>query len=731
MKGRFNSLPWFLKEYIHSNRWEGFREVQERAFDVLFGSDSHLLISSGTSSGKTEAALFPVVSSIYSNPPRSIGAVYVGPLKALIDDQFQRLEPMLKDSYIEVTGWHGDIGPESKRRLLDVPSGILQITPESLQNIVATRPEDLERLFGDLRFVVIDEVHAFMGEDRGSQLLCCLERLETLAGCEPRRIGLSATISDTGSTAEWLSAGTGRRTAVVSDPRIGERDLEIMFYRFPADGPETRQERVVAANMYYRRLYGEIRGKSCIVFTNSRVIAERTGRSLSKLAKALGDEDSVFVHHGSISKDLRKAAEDSLKDRNRKTATVSTVTLELGIDVGSLDAVVQIDTPYTCSSLVQRMGRSGRRGGKQTMRMFCREDLTEWWASIEGVSMDLVKGVAMATLVLRDGWTEPVRIRKLPYGLLFHQTMEHIRCGIGTRFSDLTSRVLTLYPFRAISKEDYATLVRGMISSGILMRMEDGTILLTDAGEKISSDRSFCSVFTVKKEIEVKNEGKQVGSIQEMPEIGELIQLAGRIWSVVKTDPKAMSIDVEETEGSANTLWKSGVPDTDNKVMERMRDVLASDEDYDFLDGSAREELARCRKAAREAGMLEGVVDMDGWYRIYPWVGTTAFDTLCRVLRNVCDKVLERPPFFVDVLTELDWGELEETVERYSDPKFAYDLVGDDRLVFGKYDRYVPEELLLKAFSEDRLDFSYLDSIRGLQGRGSPAPCTSAREALC
>ncbi|MBR4697463.1 MAG: hypothetical protein IKP18_03405, partial [Candidatus Methanomethylophilaceae archaeon] len=249
----------------------------------------------------------------------------------------------------------------------------------------------------------------------------------------------------------------------------------------------------------------------------------------------------------------------------------------------------------------------------------------------------------------------------------------------------------------------------------LLMKMEDGTLLLTDNGERVSSDRSFCSVFTVKKEIEVKSEGKQVGSIQEMPDIGERIQLAGRIWTVVKTDPKAMSIDVEETEGSANTLWKSGVPGTHNKVMERMREVLESEEDYSFLDASAHDELRRCRQAARECGMLEGVVEINGWFRIFPWVGTTAFDTLCRVLRQICDKVLERPPYYVDVLTELDWGELQETIERYSSQRFAYDLIGDDRLVFGKYDRYVPEELLVKAFGEDRLDFSYLDPIREIQ----------------
>ena len=333
----------------------------------------------------------------------------------------------------------------------------------------------------------------------------------------------------------------------------------------------------------------------------------------------------------------------------------------------------------------------------------------------------------MSTLVLCDGWTEPAKIPELPYGLLFHQTMEGIRCGAGTRFSALVSDVLSLYPFRRIPKEDYAEMVKGMISGGLLMKMEDGTLLLTDASEKLASDRSFCSVFTVKKEIEVRSEGKQVGSIQEMPEVGELIQLAGRIWTVVGRDPKSLVVDVEETEGSANTLWKSGVPGTDNMVMRRMREVLESEEDYSFLEESARHELRRCRQAARESGMLDGVVEINGWLRIFPWVGTSAFDTLCRVLRLVCDKVLERPPYYVDVLTELDWGELQETIERYSDPRFAYDLVGDDRLAFGKYDRYVPESLLVKAFGTDRLDFSYLDSIRDLRGRSSPIRTCSRR----
>jgi ATP-dependent Lhr-like helicase len=721
---RFDSLPWFLKEYVHRSGWTGFREVQERSFDVLFGKDCHLLISSGTSSGKTEAAMFPVVSSLYSNPPRSIGALYIGPLKALIDDQFQRLEPMLRDSYIEVTGWHGDIGAGEKNRLLETPSGILQTTPESLQNIVATRPDDMDRLFGDLRFVIIDEVHAFMGSDRGLQLLCCLERLETLAECDPRRIGLSATIADASAAAEWLSANTGRRTEAVVDAGASERDLEILYYKFPdlAD----HDGRVFSANAYYRRLYEEVRGKNCIVFANSRLVAEKTARSLAKMAEAKGDRTEVRVHHGSISKELRRAAEERLKEGSGRAVTVATVTLELGIDVGSLDLVAQIDTPYTCSGMVQRMGRSGRRGGTQAMRLFCREDKSLWWSDLDGVSMDLVKAVAMATLVLEDGWTETERVPAFPFGLLFHQTLEYLRHGTGARFSILVSDVLSLYPFRRITKEEYAALVKHMIAEDVLMRMEDGTLLMTEKGERIAFDRDFCSVFTVRKEVEVRCKDGPVGSIQEVPETDDLIQLAGRIWRVISVDPKTPSVEVEEADGTTNTVWKSGIPETDGKVMERMLEVLSCDKRYPFLDGPAQERLDESRTAARAGGLLDGHVETEWGVKIYPWLGTRGFETMARALRLVCGRVAVYPPYRIDAYTDMGWDDLIGTLSAFSDEDFAEDLMRAGKPRHGKYDGHVPDRLLAKSFAADCLDLNYFEKL----GRRSDAGKKERRRFL-
>ena len=167
----FSDLPMFLREYIHENRWDSFRDVQIRTFAAFRENDDHIIISSATSSGKTEAALFPVIASLYEHPADGIGALYIGPLKALIDDQFERMVPMLEKSNIRVTGWHGDISAGSKKRLLRDPEGILQITPESLQNIIVSHRDSLKGLFGGLRFVIIDEIHSFIPSPRGAQIL--------------------------------------------------------------------------------------------------------------------------------------------------------------------------------------------------------------------------------------------------------------------------------------------------------------------------------------------------------------------------------------------------------------------------------------------------------------------------------------------------------------------------------------------------------------------------------
>ena len=210
----FDRYAPFVQDFIYRNNWESLRAIQAAAGDVIFNTDDNLLLTASTASGKTEAAFFPILTLFSEDMPRSVGAIYIGPLKALINDQFSRLNDLCEDAGIPVWHWHGDVAQSHKARMMKNPSGILQITPESLEAMLIRRHSALVKLFGDLRFIVIDELHSLMRGDRGGQTLCIIERLCRQAGVNPRRIGLSATIGDPQAAGEFLSYGTGRRTAV-------------------------------------------------------------------------------------------------------------------------------------------------------------------------------------------------------------------------------------------------------------------------------------------------------------------------------------------------------------------------------------------------------------------------------------------------------------------------------------------------------------------------------------
>ena len=699
-------MPGFVLDHLHRSGWTAFRDVQERAFDVLFGTDRHLLIASGTSSGKTEAALIPVVSSLFSDPVDSIGAMYVGPTKALIDDQFARMERMLRESRIPVNGWHGDVDANRKERLLAEPEGILQITPESLEGILDNHSEDVPRMFGSLRFVIVDEVHSFMASDRGLQLMCEIGRIRRACGCAPRMIGLSATLSDTAAAAEWLTSGAeGEAEVVASDDRRSCR-VGIKHFRFPPEDPEGSRRREVSR--YYSELFRLTDPYACIVFTNSRAGAERTARSLARVSEAKGSRNPVRVHHGSLSGSMRRTAEDDLRSGFPATV-VATVTLELGVDIGGLDRVVQIGAPYSCSSLVQRMGRSGRRNGRQEMVMFCNDDDGEWRPGIEGVSLELARGIAETELYLGEGWTEPVSPDPLPFGLLFHQTLAALKGARRyLRFGDLCDEVLSLSPFSSVTRDDYRILLKHMINKRTLIQTEDLTLLIGPKAEPVAFGRDFSAVFEVRDETEIRAGGSTIGTVQGSPEPGATVALAGRVWRVVRRgDGWAEAV---ETDGEADARWRSDPPDIHTRVMSEVRDVLLSDDDYPYLDSSAREELAASRRAFRASGAGDVFVPTESGFDIYPWLGTVQFDTLRRMLGRVAGVRVSYAysPLVIGVSTRLTATEIRralESIRRDDDPVSLLD--DRESLRLEKYDGFVPDALLADAFCARRIDMGF------------------------
>ena len=240
----FSRYAPFVQDFIYKNNWEALRAIQVAAGDAIFNSDENVLLSASTASGKTEAAFFPILTLFSEDMPRSVGAIYIGPLKALINDQFMRLNDLCAEAEIPVWHWHGDVAQSHKNKLLKNPSGILQITPESLEALLLHKHAYIPKLFGDLRFIVIDEVHSLMRGDRGGQTLCLIERLSRLAGVNPRRIGLSATIGDLESTGKFIASGTGRGVII---PKIESKGVKwrLSMEHFYVRDPQASQDKQV------------------------------------------------------------------------------------------------------------------------------------------------------------------------------------------------------------------------------------------------------------------------------------------------------------------------------------------------------------------------------------------------------------------------------------------------------------------------------------------------------
>ncbi|HBS45545.1 MAG TPA: ATP-dependent helicase, partial [Paenibacillus sp.] len=634
----FYRLAPFIKEFIYKNRWETLREAQVDACRVLFDTPHHLLIASGTASGKTEAAFFPALTELYERPSGSVGILYIAPLKALINDQFTRLNDLLREGNIPVWHWHGDVPQADKTKLVQNPSGVLQITPESLEGLLMNRPNAIPALFYDLRFIVIDEVHAFMGADRGIQVLSQLARISRMAGCHPRRIGLSATLSDYASVTEWLAAGT-QESVEVSSPQGGRKlRLSVEHFSFPDARDEVQAEHLERAKQsYYDFIYDHTHLKKALIFTNSRSDAETATLELRRTAAKRGERDVFHVHHGSISAMLREETEAALRQGSGPAVAAATLTLELGIDLGELERVLQVGAPYSCASFVQRLGRSGRRGDAASEMIFVTPEEEDEEAQLPArMPWTLLRAIAVIELYVREKWVEPLVVRQLPVGLLYHQTMSILKSMGEAEPEDLKEAVQSLPSFNSIDPADYDTFMTYMLGMGQIEKMDEGSLIIGMAGEKIVNNFRFYAVFKDDEEHVVYNGTEEIGSITTVPPPGYCFTLAGKLWKVEEVDNRHKAVYVKTSRGKVDTLWLGAGGDVHTRIMTKIREVLGATSLYPYLAPSAAARLERARRLAKESGMLERSVMPAGGDSMFilPWAGSRQFRTLERLLKN-------------------------------------------------------------------------------------------------
>ena len=721
----FERFPDFIKEFIYSNSWEELRGVQIAAAKTIFESDNDLLLTSSTASGKTEAAFFPIITDLYYDPPTSIGVLYIAPLKSLINDQFDRIDALLKESGIKVTHWHGDVAASHKKKLLLKPEGILQITPESLEAMLINRSNDIPRLFGDLRYVVIDEIHTLMGSDRGNQIICQLARISGLIGHTPRRIGLSATVGEPKTAADWLSAGSGRKTDIPAFEteqirwRLGMEHFFI--HNKSADQGADKSEADIADNSAaldagYEYMYDCVKDKKSLVFSNSREETEYVCATLRQIANNRGERDIFLIHHGNLSASLREEAEMKMKDEEIHAVTCATVTMELGIDIGKLERIIQNDAPNSVSSFLQRLGRSGRRGQPPEMMTVFREEEPLPNAPLpQLIPWGLLRAIAITQLYIEERFIEPPIDKKQPMSLLFHQTLSILASSGEMSAAELAKRVLSLPPFEKISRDDYKALIVSMLNSDMLEMTEEKGLIVGLSGERLLGSFKFYAVFNDSEDFTVRCESEEIGTITTPPPVGDRFALAGRVWEVIETDVQRRLVYVKSVQGKMEISWPGDYGEIHTRILERMKQILIEDTVYPYLKENARRRLDIARKVARATGMVRNSLLHLGGYTwcLFPWLGTRSFRTLRKFItlhahRFGISGIEFEGCYYITFRMERGNGEeliryMREYVEKYEiDP---LTLVSSKELpVFEKYDRFVPGELLRYAYSVDKLN---------------------------
>ena len=435
----------------------------------------------------------------------------------------------------------------------------------------------------------------------------------------------------------------------------------------------------------------------------------------------LNHEPARFlVHHGNLSASYRETAEGIMKDDSQYMTTVTTATLELGIDIGRLERAFQIDAPWTVSSFLQRMGRTGRRELPPEMWFVIREDEPEVRAMLPTtIPWKLLQGIALVQLYLEERWVEPPRLDRLPFSLLYHQTMSTLAsCGeLSPRA--LADRVLRLHYFHRITQEDYRVLLRHLIATAHIQQTEQGGLIVGLAGERVINSFKFYGVFQESEEYTVRSESQELGTVVLPPPVGEKLAIAGHVWQVLDVDHKRRLIYCQQVKGSVPAYFGQCPGDLHTKILTRMRRVLQEDRQYPYLMKNAVARLEQARFTAAHSGAAEKtLINLGGnMWCLLPWVGTYTFLTMERFLKIKCADRLglrnldSARPFFIQFTMKADesafFRVLAEEIRKPIDPM---ELVYPKELpLFDKYDEYLPEELVKKGFALGVLD---VDGLR-------------------
>ena len=713
----FDQLARPVQKWIRSRGWSELRDIQARSTNIILGSDKDLIVAASTAGGKTEAAFLPLISQVLgdeSEAQSGFDLVYIGPLKALINDQTKRLEDICTDVDLPIVPWHGDISASIKSRAERRPRGILLITPESLEALFIRKGASIPHLFGNAKAVVIDELHTFLDAERGVQLRSLLTRLELAVSRPVRRIGLSATLGDINLARTYLrpDAPNDVETVIAEG---GEAELLLQLRGYISSGDDNEGD--AATTEISKHLFENLRGSDNLIFAGSRGRVEEFADRLRSLCEQAHLPQEFYPHHASLSKDHREFVEARLKDDALPTSAVCTSTLELGIDIGDVKCVAQIGPPFTVAALRQRLGRSGRREGQPAiLRQYAIEGRLDANAHFsDRLRLGLVRSIAMIELLLK-GWCEAPRPNALQLSTLVHQILSIIAERGGTSAKRLYVTLCERGPFSAVGPETFLAVLRQLGRSDIALieQGEDGFLLLGRVGEKLVEHYSFYAVFNTPDEYRIVHDGRELGTLPVSQVLAPKLTLifSGRRWEILEVDDRDKVILVKPARAGKPPKFGGDAGNIDDRVIEKMREIYEQDDIPEYLDAVASELLVDARTSFRNFGFANKRIVELGENRtaLALWCGSVKTTTLALALRAMGFKVEQYDGFI-----ELDGRETDTTVSA-SLAQLANDgspnlFPENSNLIFEKFHPYLSTELLQLDALSSRLDAKSLPEL--------------------
>lgn len=554
--------PALQYQIVNGLGWRALRPVQEQStLAILDGANCVILAP--TAGGKTEAALLPLLSQMSTEDFAPVSVLYIAPIRALLNNQESRLRALTGLVGRSAGKWHGDVGQAARKRMLRARPDVLAITPESLEAMLLGTRVSPAHMLGHIRAVVIDEVHAFAADDRGAHLTSLIERITRLSGHDVQRIGLSATVGDPEDILAWLS-GSSMRPMRVVDPGGARREPRLVL---------DHVGNLDNAALLIDRMYP---GTRRLVFVDSRRNVERLGHALAQRGV------EVYLSHSSLALSARTAAEAAFAE-GTNCVIVATSALELGLDVGDLDHVVQIDAPSRVSAFLQRMGRTGRREGTTTNCTFlCIEE------------EDVLQAAALLELHAQ-GFIEPTAPSRWAPHVLAQQLIALAMQERGVPALDWWNRIEGCAAFAEIGRETREAIARHMLREGILAEV-DHRLVLGDRGQRLYGAKNFLAlyaVFATPAVLRVLHGVQEIGMVdafflQDEDRRGAAFVLAGRPWRIVNVSWKAGTCVVEPAEHGVYPRWYGRPALLSRALCRAIRDVLVHDDARPWWSNRAR-----------------------------------------------------------------------------------------------------------------------------------------------